>query len=58
MTPEEFKKAMEEILKREADDGDREECHWDADHLMCDLLEELGYGDGIEVYRKLPKWYA
>lgn len=32
--------------------------HEDADLILCDLLEELGYVELIEVYRKVPKWYS
>lgn len=28
-----------------------------ADALLCDLLEELGYVELVEAYRKVPKWY-
>lgn len=58
MTPEEFAKAMQEIYDREKYDSDTEGAHWDADKLMCDLLEKLGYTEGVEIYRNMPKWYA
>lgn len=32
--------------------------HGEADWLLCDLLEELGYTELVEEYRKLPKWYS
>lgn len=32
--------------------------HDEADYLLCALLEELGYTELVEVYRKIPKWYA
>jgi hypothetical protein len=36
---------------------------WEADHdiadsLLCELLEELGYQELIDAYRRLPKWYS
>lgn len=32
--------------------------HDEADNLLCDLLEELGYAELVEAYRKVPKWYS
>jgi hypothetical protein len=32
--------------------------HDEADYLLCAILEELGYTELVEVYRKIPKWYA
>lgn len=31
--------------------------HDEADYLLCALLEELGYTELVEAYRKVPKWY-
>jgi hypothetical protein len=25
---------------------------------MCDLLESLGYAEGVEIFRRAEKWYA
>lgn len=54
MTPEEFKKRMQEAAALEYE----EVAHPDADGVMCDLLRELGYGDGVDVFEAMPKWYA
>ena len=54
MTAEEFALKMNEI----SDSDDLEERHVDADALMCDLLRELGYGDGVEIFMNMYKWYA
>ena len=35
-----------------------EEFHIKADHLMFNLLIELGYGQGVEVFLDTTKWYA
>lgn len=35
-----------------------EEAHMMADELMCDILFELGYGEGVDIFKKIPKWYA
>lgn len=32
--------------------------HEEADWMLCDLLEELGYTELVEAYRKVPKWYS
>lgn len=32
--------------------------HDEADNLLCDLLEELGYTELVDAYRKIPKWYS
>jgi len=37
---------------------DREGAHYEADNLMCGLLRRLGYGDGIDVFEEMDKWYA
>jgi hypothetical protein len=58
MSPEEFKLAMQALIVEEQNDGDTEETHYKADELMCDILEELGYGDGVALFNKLNKWYA
>ena len=38
--------------------GDTEEDHMNADDLLCELLEKLGYSEVIERYRLIRKWYA
>jgi len=54
MTPKQFAKRMKEIR----DDGDIEKAHWEADMLMCQLLQQLGYGDGVKLFTDMPKWYS
>jgi hypothetical protein len=56
MSPEEFKKAMQEI--REKFGGDEEAAHDKMDNLICDLLVTLGYSEGIEIFKRQDKWYA
>ena len=64
LTPEEFVKAMKDIsdkLTNPSKDNpyyDEEDSHAEMDGLMCDLLRSLGYGDGIDIFNKTPKWYA
>lgn len=31
--------------------------HIQADELMCELLRELGYGEGVEIFEQMDKWY-
>ena len=54
MTAEEFNKAMSAL----ADSNDEEVSHREADKLMCRLLTELGYGDGVKHFEEMRKWYA
>lgn len=51
-----FADAMREIAKQAEDD--EEIGHHAADDLMCELLRELGYGEGIDIFESMPKWYA
>lgn len=54
MTPEEFAAGMRQCDAIPSE----EESHKAADALMMALLESLGYGEGVEVFRKMFKWYA
>jgi len=45
-------------LKRLQGGGDIVAIHGDADKVLCDLLKMLGYGDVVEEYHKVEKWYA
>lgn len=61
MTPEEFKNEMADIVEYHMKGDrcwDRENVHRNMDRLMCDLLRELGYGEGVDVFELAPKWYA
>lgn len=56
MTPEEFAKKMKKIsdnLKYQEEDA-----HMQMDNLMSDLLRQLGYGEGIDIFDNTSKWYA
>lgn len=52
--PEEF---FHRMLKISSSD-DQEENHGEADRLLCQVLAQLGYGDGVRVFRNMAKWYA
>lgn len=32
--------------------------HETADEILCNLLDSLGYGDVVEEWKKINKWYA
>lgn len=53
---EQFRDRMEQIYEREQMDGDMETTHGQADDLMCEVLRDLGYGAGVDVYLKLTRW--
>lgn len=55
MNPEEFKEAMKKARDSYCD---KEYSHVDMDELMCKLLRELGYGEGVDIFEKAEKWYA
>jgi 5'-deoxynucleotidase YfbR-like HD superfamily hydrolase len=54
MTPEEFAEKMKEIEIS----FDPEKAHSKADDLLCAVLRELGYEDGIKIFEEMEKWYA
>ena len=53
MTPDEFARRMYEISNVGPEEG-----HIEADALMCQVLRELGYDAGVEIFERMPKWYA
>lgn len=56
ITPEEFAEKMNEINNNP--DYNEEDAHIDADNLMCDILKEFGYEEGVNVFYKMDKWYS
>ena len=54
MTPEQFKVEIALIF----DSNDTETAHYLADALMCRLLGDFGYHEGVDVYREAPKRHA
>lgn len=57
MTP--FDKALAALKKiNAAASGDTERDHVDADAVLCSLLCELGAGEVVDEWGKVPKWYA
>lgn len=53
MTREE---AVKTLTDMHADDP--ESAHSLADEVLCALLVSLGYGDVVEAWNKIEKWYA
>lgn len=56
MTPDEFYRRMRRIMQSAWED--RERAHAEGDDLMCELLTQLGYDRGVQVFRNTEKWYA
>ncbi len=54
MTPEEFCRAMEVIANNDEGYGEQ---HTEADELMCQVLRDLGYEDGVKVFEDMFKVY-
>ena len=54
VTPAEFRKQMDWL----AQPGDPESSHGMMDDLMCKVLTEHGYGEGVEIFNAADKWYA
>lgn len=54
MTKEE---AIKKLLECQQDD-DTENAHADADDVLCELLNSLGYGEVVSEYEKVDKWFA
>lgn len=45
-------------LKALQSNPDKEAAHSQADKILCDLLNSLGYDDVVKEFEKLEKWYA
>lgn len=56
-TPQEFAQAMAELRDR-YDREHLDECHLAMDDLMCELLRELDYEEGIDIFETTEKWYG
>lgn len=54
ITPQEFAERMAEIAKMK----DVESRHTHADGLMEEVLEALGYDEGLKIYDDMTKWSA
>lgn len=53
LSPKEFKEEMERLSHL-----DTERRHIAMDDCMAQLLTDLGYGEGIEIFNRVPLWYS
>jgi hypothetical protein len=47
-----------ETLRQLKSAQDIEAAHGDADDTLCKFLRHLGYGDIVDAWEEVPKWYA
>jgi len=52
--PADFEKRMKEI----AEIDDIPERHVEADKLLIEVLDSLGYSAGTEIYKNMKRWYS
>ena len=45
-------------LRAAQQSNDTESAHAEADEVLCDLLEAIGFKTIVKEYRKVSKWYA
>lgn len=53
---EEFAKQMKELENKYG--TDREALHSKMDELMCKVLTEQGFGEGIKIFEDSDIWYC
>lgn len=51
------KDAIEKLTKLRAL-GDTEAAHGEADKVLCELLKAMGFGDVVDAWDAIDKWYA
>ena len=56
MTKEEFAREMQDIVDKVG--WDIEKAHSQMDDLMCQMLRELGYDTGVDIFEVQEKWCA
>jgi len=49
---------LQAIVDRQQKASDEEADHAEADKILCNILEELGQEDIVEIYEQISKWYA
>jgi hypothetical protein len=57
-TKQERVKQYTEEMQNLQNSSDLESTHCIADDLLCDLLREIGYGEVVNAFENLEKWYA
>ena len=65
ISPKQFAKEMTKIkdfaIREYVDEAaniDLVMLHIQADNLLCETLRSLGYGDGVDVYHRINKYYS
>lgn len=58
MNKQELKTKYIEEMKKHQHNGDIESAHGNADDDLCNLLRDLGFGEVVEEYLLVDKWYA
>ncbi len=58
MTPEQFLDEMRHLALHEYGFGPLQKQHLEGDKLMCKLLTQLGYSEGVKIFQAMGKWYA
>ena len=53
-TPEELAQEMKEIAKCIW----TEERHLQGDAALCETLKALGYGEAVQIFYDMDKWYS
>lgn len=56
ISPDEFLIDLQKIWLRYGNDLER--AHIAADGLMCNILDSLGYTEGVEFFNNCKKWYS
>lgn len=56
MTKEQALTEMTYLATQNNDDPEHN--HGEADRILCDLLDSLGYQEIVTAYNKITKWYA
>lgn len=59
LSPDEFAKRMAELhVKYIIEEDDNEDAHREMDRLITNILIDLGYEDGVMIFRETPKYYT
>jgi hypothetical protein len=51
-------KKYEDAMRQQTNNDDTEAAHHLADEILCDVLNELGYKNLVDLFYKVDKWYA
>lgn len=58
MTKEEAISELKETIALDPRQYDTEDRHIRADGILCKVLRGLGYGEVVDLYESIDKWYA